>query len=144
MPPARGSNVTSVPIQRTIFSGSVKNGKTVSGLASIRTSRSTTSVSLGVTAMCLSPLLLFGLVLELSEALLPEAFEEAAKLGETLGPCSIDPACALTPLAHKAGVLQHGQVLRDGGPGDLEVGGNLASGELAVTHQAEDLAPARF
>ena len=38
-PPGRGSSVAPIPIQRTIFSGSVKNWKTVSCAASIRISR---------------------------------------------------------------------------------------------------------
>ena len=44
-PPGRGSSSAVMPFQSTSFAGSVKNGKIVSGLASMRTSETTTSGS---------------------------------------------------------------------------------------------------
>src|SRR4051794_28510185 len=103
-PPGRGSSVAVAPFQRTIFAGSVKNSKTVSGAASIWTSRSTFSVWL-VPASTLLPFLGFSLALQLGEAECPEALEELLELLESLRTGAVEAPCPLAPLAHETGLL---------------------------------------
>src|SRR3954453_8065800 len=132
-----------MPIQRTALTGLVKNSNTVSGLASICTSRSTTSSWL-VPASTLLPFLGLRLTLELLQAEAPETFYEFLELFQPLGTCAVEPPRPLTPLAHETGLLEYAQVLRDGGAGHVEARCDRASGQLAVADQLEDLASPRF
>src|SRR2546423_336519 len=88
-PPGCGSSVAATPIQRTSFSGSVKNGNTVSGPASILISRSTTLFSLCGSGNAAPPLLVLGGALEPLEPVFPEAVEKRSQLGEALRPHAI-------------------------------------------------------
>src|SRR5215212_8973398 len=101
MPPGRGSSVAPCPIQRVAFTGSVKKSKTVSGAASIRTSRSIAWVWL-VPASTFSPLLFLGFLLELVEAERPEALEELAQLREPLWACAVEAPGPFAALGHEA------------------------------------------
>src|SRR5918997_4890485 len=97
-PPARGSSSCARPIHWTIFVGSVKKSKTVSGAASIRTSPSTTA-SVSAPATFVPPLLLqLGGELEPRETFGPEAVEEAGQLRQPLGPCLVEAPRSLAPL----------------------------------------------
>ena len=60
---------------------------------------------------------------------------------EALAVRSVEPARALTSLGNEACLSQHLQVVRNGLPGDIEMGRDLARGELAVPHESQDLAP---
>src|SRR3954447_480662 len=142
MPPGRGSSVALLPIQRTAFTGSVKNSKTVSGLASIRTSHSTT-IEL-VLASTLLPFLCFRLALQLRQAERPEALEELLELLQALRPGAVEAPRSLAPLAHETGLLQYAQVLRDRGARHLEARCDLAGRQLVLADQLEDLAPPRL
>src|ERR687885_2889213 len=88
-PPGRASNDAVCPIQRVAFSGSTRNSHTVSGLASISSSRWTARVS-AVLSMLL-PLLSFGLALEHVEAVAPEVVEERLQLGQPLRARPVEP-----------------------------------------------------
>src|SRR4051812_48239739 len=103
MPPGRGSSVAAWPIQRTALAGSVKNSKTVSGLASMRMSHSTTWL---VPASTLPPLLGFRLALELLQAERPKALEELPQLLQSLGAGAVEAPCPFAALGQEAGLLQ--------------------------------------
>src|SRR3954463_11079863 len=115
MPPGRGSSVAFAPFQRTMSAGSVKNANTVSGLASMWTSRSMTSEEL-VLASTLLPFLGFGLALQLRQAERPEALEELLEVLQSFRTGAVEAPRALTPLAHETGLLEYAQVLGDRGP----------------------------
>src|SRR3954447_23841840 len=89
-PPGRGSSVAATPIQRTALTGSVKNSNTVSGVASILTSRSTTRARL-VPASTLLPFLGFRLALELGQAEGPEPFEDLLELLQPFRTRAVEP-----------------------------------------------------
>src|SRR3712207_2944579 len=55
-------------------------------------------------------------------------------------PRRIEAAGALAPLVDEPGRLEHCQVLGDGRPGHVEPRRDVAGGQLAVPHEAEDLA----
>src|SRR5260370_1404727 len=55
---------------------------------------------------------------------------------------AIEAARAGPTFAYQACVLQHAQVLRDGGPADIERLGDLTGGQLLGPDEAQDLAPA--
>src|SRR5262245_34490701 len=141
-PPAHSWSTASTPFQRTIFSGSTRNSQTVSGLASIRSSRVTASRS--VVLSTLLPLLSFRFALERLEPLVPEALEERLHVGETLGPDAVEAARSVSSFVHEPGLLEHGQVLRDRRPRHLEVRGDLAGRQLLVPHELQDPASVRL
>src|SRR5688572_9073388 len=121
MPPGRGSSAASVPFHWIIFTGSTKKPNTVSGLASIRTSRSTASVCSG--AFTIQPPLLFlGRRRKAKEGVVPELLEERLELCQAFRARLVEVTCADAPLVDQAGGLQHLQMLRDRGPRDIEVG----------------------
>src|SRR5690242_19025726 len=107
-PPGRGSRVMVRPIQRRIRSGSVKYGKTVSGRASTRTSRSTV-VAVGSAAGI--AFLLFGHGGQSRQAVVPERLEPGAQLARAVGSGAVPATGAVPPLDDEAGVPKHGQVL---------------------------------
>src|ERR1041385_2291255 len=131
-PPGHRATVPSWPIRRFCFSGSTRKSHTVSGLAAIVSSRSITTCS-AVLAM-LAPLLSFRLALERLEPLVPELFEEGPQLREPLGTGAVEAPGAVASLAHEPRLLQHGQVLRDRRPRQLEVRRDLARGQLRAGH----------
>src|SRR4051794_480419 len=88
-PPARGSSVASIPIQRTIFAGSVKYSNTASGGASTRISCSTTLVPTGV-ASTAPPLVLLDGLLQALEAAGHHVGEEAVQVREALGADAVE------------------------------------------------------
>src|SRR6266567_361082 len=128
-PPGRGSRDAVSPIQRVALSGSTKNSHTVSGLAAIAISRSTDVVL--IVASMLRLLLSLGLALECVEALVPELFEERLHLGQTFRSRPVKTPRTVASLAHEPRLLQDVQVLGDRRPGDVEMGFDLACGELA-------------
>src|SRR5438046_6958862 len=95
-PPGRGSSHAWLPNQRASFSGSTRNSQTVSGLASIASSRSTV-VSVVVSTLLL---LLFCLALECAEALVPELLQELLQLGEPFRAGPVEPPCAVRSEEH--------------------------------------------
>jgi hypothetical protein len=108
------------------------------------TSRLTTLVSPRRSCTPPPPFLFLRRVLEALEASSPEGIEERSQLAEPLRACDVEAARPLAALAQQAGALQDRQVLGDRGPRHVEVGGDLTGGELAVTDESKDLAPARL
>src|SRR3954453_22305865 len=127
-----------MPIQRTALTGLVKNSNTVSGLASICTSRSTMSSWL-IPASTLLPFLGLGLTLELLQAEAPETLYEFLELFQPLGTSSVEPPRPFAPLGHETGLLEYAQVLRNRRPGHVKAGSDLTGRELTFTHEFEDL-----
>ena len=121
------------------MSGSVKNSNTVAGPAAIRTSRSTTLRS--STCTPLPPFLELGRQRQTLQALVPEALQELTQPAQALGPRPVETPGAFPPLREEPGLLQHRQVLGDGGSRHVELGRNLTGGQLAVPDELED-APA--
>src|SRR3954453_14848557 len=106
-------------------------------------SRPTTRARL-IPASTLLPLLGFRFALELLQGEGPEAVEELLELLEALWAGAVEAPRPLTPLAHETGLLEYAQVLRDRGAGHVETRCDCAGGELALTDQLEDRAPAGF
>src|ERR671925_320566 len=145
MPPGRASRSALRPFHCTIFCGSMKKSNTVSGRAAILISRSTAVATSGCSTATSPPSLLeFGRFLEALEGLAPERVEKRPQVGEALRAEAVQPTRALSPLGHEPGLAQYREVLGDGGPGDLEAGGNLAGRELAPGYEAKDAAPVRL
>src|SRR5579862_1226406 len=128
-----------MPFQRLIFSGSERNSQTVSGLASITTSRVTESRS--VVLSMLPSLLSFCFAFEGLEALVPELVEERLHVGKALRARPVEAPGAVPSLVHEPRLLQDGQVLRDRGSGHVEVRGDLARRQLTVAHEPQDGPP---
>src|SRR6185312_15838961 len=141
-PPGRGSSVARIPIQRVAFSGSTRNSQTVSGVASIASSRSTTVV-VSVTASTLLPLLSFGFPFECFEAVVPELVEERLERREPLRAHAVETPRSVPTLGHESRLLQERQVLRDRRPRDVEPRRDLAGRQLGVANEGEDLPTAR-
>src|SRR5918995_3813003 len=99
-----------MPIQSVAFSGSTRNSHTVSGLASIASSRST--VVMSVTASTFLPLLSFGFPFERLEALVPELVEEGLQRCEPFRTHAVQAPRSVPPLGHQPRLLQQRQVLR--------------------------------
>jgi hypothetical protein len=78
------------------------------------------------------------------ETIGPELVDVLAESREALWASAVEAPDALAALVQQPGLPQHGQVLRDGRPGDLEVGCDLACAQLVIPDEAEDLAPARL
>src|SRR6185437_8731176 len=91
----------------------------------------------------LRPLLAFCFALQRLEPLVPELLEERLDLDEALAPRAVEPARAVSPLAHEPDLLQDVQVLRDRRARHVEVRRDLAGGELAVADERQDLTPPR-
>src|SRR6476659_2646616 len=135
VPPGRGSSSCERPIHCTILSGSVKNSKTVSGLASIRTSIST-AAAVSALATLVPPLLLeLRGQLQPLESVGPETIQEVTQLGEALGPGAVEAARAFAPLGQQAGPAQHRQMLGYRRSRDVEMRGDLAGAQLAIPDQ---------
>ena len=115
-PPGDASTVASTPFHLTIFSGSVRNGNTASGGASIRISSVDGERSRGHVV----PFLGFHLVLQGREATVPERLEIGLELGERIPVRAIQAARAVSPLGDEAGSTQDREVLR-------EIAGRLTS-----------------
>src|SRR5579864_3999274 len=138
MPPGWASTLWSIPFQRRILSGSVKNGNTASGGAAIRISCSMTSSPCG-TVGCLH--LSLHCPLEAAQSGRPEPLEVLAQLVQPFGPSPVDDAGRVTPALEEPGVDEDPEVLGHGGPAELEMRGDLSCGELVVADEAEDFAP---
>src|SRR5215210_290826 len=128
-----------MPIHCFAFSGSTRNAQTVSGVASIASSRSTAVVS--VAASMLRPLLSFGFTFERFEPVVPEVVEERLQRREARGARAIQAARPVASFAHELRLLQERQVLRDRRPRHVEVRRDLARRELVVPDEGEDPAP---
>src|SRR5919106_124829 len=136
MPPGRASRSAFRPIQRLIFPGSIKNGKTVSGRAATRTWRSTTLVC--STATPPPPFFEFRCQLQPFQPLVPETLDEGPETGEALRPRSVQASCSFAPFGHQTGLLQDRQVLRDGRAGHVEPRRDLTRAQLAGRHELEN------
>src|ERR1700680_1944814 len=132
MPPGLGSTVWSIPFQRRILSGSVKNGNTASGGAAIRISCSMTSSPAGTFGVL--PLL-FHCPLQAAQSGGPEAFEVFAQLGQSLRPRPVDDAGRIPAALEEAGVDEHPEMLGDGRTAELEMRRDLPGCKLVVAHQ---------
>src|SRR6476620_2301768 len=139
-PPGRGSSHARLPNQLASLSGSTRNSHTVSGLASIASSRST---ALSVVVSIFLPLLPFGLALERDEAFVPEFLQKLLQLGEPFRAGAIEPFRPVASLAHEPRLLEDAQMLRDRRPRHVEMRSDLAGGELAVADEGQDLAAPR-
>src|SRR5262245_36982022 len=64
----------------------------------------------------LGPSFAFRRRLEGRERLVPESVEVRPQLGQALAVHAVEVACALTPLPHQAGPLEHAEVLGDRRP----------------------------
>src|SRR5437867_10077004 len=88
------------------------------------------------------PLFLLRKLGEAVEVGFPHLHEHRLQRAQSLAVGSIQAARARSAGLHQSCLLEHPQVLRDGGPADVEMRGDLARGALGVPDQAEDLAPA--
>src|SRR4051794_1152297 len=140
-PPGRGSSVASTPIHWTIFAGSVKYAKTVSGRALTRTSCSMTSVSAGIDPTA-PPLVVLGGLLEPLQPGREDIAEKAVQVGKAFGADPIQAPGSIPALGHEARFAQDLEMLGDGRLGDLEVRGDIAGAQLVRGQKAQDL-PAR-
>src|SRR6202035_1210413 len=93
MPPGWASTLWSIPFQRCILSGSVKNGNTASGGAAIRISCSMTSSPFGTVGVLH---LLLHWPLQTAQSGLPEHLEVLPELGESLRPGPVDDPGGVT------------------------------------------------
>src|SRR3954451_21574576 len=96
-----------------------------------------------VAVSMLLPLLLFRFALECLESHIPELLEEVLELGEPFGTDAVEPPGPVASLVHEPRLLQDVQVLRDRGPGDVEVRRYLTGAQLVVADESEDLAAPR-
>src|SRR5215204_440696 len=143
-PPGRGSTVASSHSQRVSFSGSVKNAKTVSGLAPMRSSLTMGSVP-GASVTASPPFFRLRFVAQDLQPLVPERIQELAQARKSLGAGTVQAARAVPPLAEETRLLEHPEVLGDRRSGHVaEAGGDLPGRHLGVPHETEDLAPARL
>jgi hypothetical protein len=84
----------------------------------------------------------FDLPFQALQLVVPEPVQERAHVVEPLGPGPVVAAGAFAPLADEARALQDAQVLRDRGPGDGQLGRDLARGTLLRPDEREDPAAA--
>lgn len=77
-------------------------------------------------------------MLESIEAAVPEVLEPQAEIGGTRWPRPVQAPGAVTALGHEAGVAQHGEMLADGRPRDVESPRDLPGGQLALAHESQD------
>jgi hypothetical protein len=89
-------------------------------------------------------LLSFCFAFEGLQPVAPEVFEEGLQVGQAFGARPVEAPGAVASFVHEPGLLQDGQMLRDRGPRDVEVRGDLAGGELVVPDEPEDLPAARL
>jgi hypothetical protein len=82
-------------------------------------------------------------LLQASQGIRPELVKQAAEWLERLWAQCVESARPLAALGEQTGPLEYGEVLADRLLGDVEVGGDLAGGQLAVLDQPQDLAPMR-
>ena len=105
-PPARGSRVAILPIQRTRWSGSVQRRQTVSGVAAMWRSYSSASAVaalVGVGIVVDLPLRRLRGGLQVGEAVRPERVEPLAHVVEAFRAGAIEAARAVPTLGHEAG-----------------------------------------
>ena len=74
----------------------------------------------------------------------PEPLEIGAKRAEPSGIDLIDAAIAVGPVDDQSRILEHPQVLRDGGTAHRELAGELADRPWALGEALEDGAPRRI
>src|ERR1700687_3265434 len=129
MPPGWASILCSIPFQRRILSGSVKNGNTASGGAAIRISCSMTSAPSGTVGFLHLSL---HSPLQAVQSGCPELFEVLAQLGQPFGPGPVDDPSGLAPALQQPGVDEHPEVLGHGRPTELEMRCDLPGSELVV------------
>src|SRR5215831_15901762 len=84
-----------------------------------------------------SPLAL-GRRLERGEGLVPERVEVVAELAHAVGIDPVEPPRAVSTLRDEPGLLQDAQVLRDRGPADRQLVGDLADRAGARAELLED------
>jgi hypothetical protein len=74
----------------------------------------------------------------------PHLVQELAEPVEHLGSGVVEPPCAIAPFTDEPNVLEHGEVLRDGGPADVEMRGDLPRGQLLTGDELQDGPAARL
>jgi hypothetical protein len=74
---------------------------------------------------------------------IPELVEVCAQSADPVRVEPVDAAVARAAVDHQPGVLQNLEVLRDGGPADGQVAGQLANRTRAVGKPLEDRPPRR-
>ena len=103
--------------------------------------------SMTSTSVLMTPFLALGALgrgLEAGELSVPERGEVRAELLERATARAIDAATTIPAERDETGVLEDPQVLRDRGPRDVEVRGDLADGPLLVPDETEDLPSSRL
>src|SRR5690348_3365970 len=103
-PPGRASKSSGLPHHRDCSPGSTNSLHTVSGRAAIVSSRSTVKVSV---ALCILPLLSFGVLPQRLEPFAPEPVEERLQLGEPFRARPIQTLGAVPALVHKPRLLEN-------------------------------------
>jgi hypothetical protein len=86
----------------------------------------------------------FGYRLEGGKRLLPEPVQVAAKSSESVRIELVKATRAIAGVDHESGLLQHPQVLRDGGAAHREALRELPHGPRAGEQPLEDIAPGRI
>src|SRR5262245_26603321 len=121
---------------------SVKTRKACSGSAfTVMFLRTGVSV-VGAIVAILPPLLGFlRPLLEGGESLCPESVEELTEGIESRRIERVDPPVPLGPVGHQAGILQHAEVLRDGGPADRESFRQLSHRQRPAQQPVQDGPP---
>src|SRR5262245_8147861 len=108
-----------------IWRSSTSSSQTVASFASITISRSTMVFS--VATSMLRPFRFFGFSLQGGETLVPELRQKLPQLGQRLRPDAIETPGAVPALPHQPRLFEDGEVLRDRGPRNFEVRGDLTS-----------------
>src|SRR5487761_1607314 len=142
-PPGRGSRSARSASQVTISAGSVKYAKTTSGGAAIRVVAVTVGAAGTALPRFVGVVRALDRVLQAGERVRPELGEQAPHRVERLVPHGVEAAGAVAALAEQACLLQHRDVLADRLLGERELRRDLASGQLAMLHQPQDLPAVR-
>jgi len=75
---------------------------------------------------------------ESAQCIRPEEVEKCSQPSETVRIYRVEPPVPVRAVDHQTGVLQHLQVLRDGGPADRQVAGNVDHREGSSPQAVED------
>src|SRR5579864_4165411 len=127
-----------MPIQRTIFTGSVKNSKTICGDASIKV-----SLLIGSPATP-RPRFLFDFQFHLIQLQIPKAADQCAQAAETLRADPIESAGAAPSLGQQTRVSQNLQVLRDGRSRRFEMPGNFTGRQFVRANHSKNVDSTRL
>src|SRR5262245_3314313 len=149
LPPTRGSNtVSAISTPSMLWSGGLKLPKSsVKTLNARSIGASTTTEVFTVVSvtwvLIRSPRWLLDDRLEGRQRLVPKPVELGPQCGQPLGVDLVDALLAGPDVDDEAGVLQDLEVLRDRGPADRQITGQLADRARALRQPLEDRAPGR-